>query len=426
MVPEDPQVVRAGVIERARALGALIDVDATRAPGRAGAFIAKDNIDVAGFVTSGGTQAFAAHRPAASAGAVLRLVAAGHSCIGKANLHELALGITSNNAFTGPVRNPYDPSRIAGGSSGGSAVAVALGLVPFSLCTDTGGSARIPAALCGVVGYRPTLGRYPLDGLLTLSPSRDTPGLIARDVAEILRVDACLAPEDAGVAAVDLAQVRIGLPQGPWADDVEPAIAAARTRVVGALAAAGVVPVPVDLAPLVALDDRCGFAIAMYETIASWRGHVATRLGLGFEDWLGSIASPDVRELMRAFSGDAAVPRAVYEHARDADAPALRRAYAELFARERLDALLVPTTPLTAAPIGADEHVSLNGRDAPTFPTYTRTTRPDSMAGLPSISLPAGHDASGLPLGLMLVGRAGADRALLGLARVVEPLFAVA
>jgi mandelamide amidase len=411
-------------MEKARALGALVALDPEWSPDTAGAFLVKDNIDVAGFATTAGTPAFAGHRPQSTASVVQQLLAAGHVCVGKTNLHELALGITGNNAWSGPVRNPCDPSRIAGGSSSGSAVAVALGLVPFSLCTDTGGSARIPAALCGVVGYRPTLGRYPGDGLLMLSPSRDTAGLIARDVAEVMCVDACLVPGDAGNPGVDLHRLRLGLPQGTWAEDVEPAIAAARARIVGALSAAGVTLVPVDLDTIVALDESCGFTVAMYETVESWRSHVAVRLGIDFGEWLGSIASPDVRDMMLAFTGDGAVPRSVYEQARDEGAPALRKAYAALFSRERLDALLAPTVPLTAAPIGADQCVILNGRELPTFPTYTRMTRPDSMAGLPSISLPAGHDERGLPIGFMLTGRPNADRQLLALARAVEPLFA--
>lgn len=149
----------------------------------------------------------------ADAGVVSILRDAGVVVLGKTNMHELAFGITSNNPTYGPVRNPFDPQRIAVGSSGGSAVSVATGGVPFALGTDTGGSITIPAAFCGVVGFRPTTGRYPGDGLVKLSHSRDTVGIHAHTVADVALVDAIIAHRSAGPFAspVDVAGLRIGI-----------------------------------------------------------------------------------------------------------------------------------------------------------------------------------------------------------------------
>ena len=136
----------------------------------------KDNIHVATFPNTAGTGAMQGFRPSAHAPIVQRLVNAGALVLGKTNLHELGLGVTSNNPVFGPVRNPYDPSRIAGGSSGGTASAVAAGLSPAGLGTDTGGSLRIPAALCGIAALRPTVGRYSQAGITPISRTRDTAG----------------------------------------------------------------------------------------------------------------------------------------------------------------------------------------------------------------------------------------------------------
>lgn len=173
-------------------------------------FAVKDNVDTVDLPTTAGTPALAESRPERNHPAVQRLLNAGAVMIGKTNMYELAFGITSNNGWAGPVRNPRDPSRSAGGSSAGSAVAVATDVVPFALATDTGGSATIPAAWCGVVGYRPTTGRYGAGHMVPLSATRDTVGLIARDVATVQCVDRVLVPDAEPVTEV--APIRLGLP----------------------------------------------------------------------------------------------------------------------------------------------------------------------------------------------------------------------
>ena len=163
----------------------------------------KDNIDCAGMPTAAGTAALRDAVPRADAPVVARVIDAGALAAGKANMHELAFGCTNDNGFFGPARNAYDPSRIPGGSSGGSAVLVASGAVPAALGTDTGGSVRIPAALCGLVGFRPTHGRYPSGGVVPISPTRDTVGPIARTVADVMLLDEILSGNGTALPAVD-------------------------------------------------------------------------------------------------------------------------------------------------------------------------------------------------------------------------------
>jgi mandelamide amidase len=159
----------------------------------------KDNIDVLPFPTTGASPALLDHMPRVDAPVVTRLRTAGAVIIGKTSLHELAFGITSNNAHFGAMPNPFDATRVPGGSSGGSALVLARGVVPLALGSDTGGSARIPAAFCNVVGLRPTTGRYPGEGVLNLSPTRDTIGPMATTIQDVAALDAVISGETAHV-----------------------------------------------------------------------------------------------------------------------------------------------------------------------------------------------------------------------------------
>ncbi|WP_454851318.1 amidase family protein [Promicromonospora soli] len=181
-------------------------------------FAVKDNIDVAGTPTTAGSPLLAHGAPSIDAGIVSMLREAGAELIGKTNMHELAFGITSNNAHFGPVRNPLDPARTAGGSSGGSAAAVALGIVPFSIGTDTGASVTVPASFCGVVGFRPSTGRYPGDGIVNLSWTRDTAGLHTRSVQDARIVDRAITRSALRESGGRLGGVRIGVLSNRFAD----------------------------------------------------------------------------------------------------------------------------------------------------------------------------------------------------------------
>jgi mandelamide amidase len=386
-------------------------------------FVVKDCIATRDHPLTGGTPALAAHRPGVDAGAVARLRAAGATVLGTTNLHELCFGITGNNAHTGPTRNPSDRSRVAGGSSSGTAAAVAAGVVAFGLAADTGGSARIPASFCGVVGFRPTTGRYPADGLLALSTTRDTVGVIGATVDDVAVVDEVLAgevppprPGPGGVAGL-----RLGVPRAlaePADPEVEAVVGAALAR----LEAAGAEVVALELHELVELDERAGLPIVLYETEHIWRRLARELLDTTLEDLAGTIASEDVRDVFSLVVSEDRVPPAAYREAMTVVRPALQDAYRRALAG--VDALVFPTVPVLAPLIGEDRTTRMGDATVPTFATCIRNTSPASVAGVPSLSLPAGRSRSGLPVGLSLEGAAGADAALLGLSAAVEAVLA--
>jgi mandelamide amidase len=387
----------------------------------------KDNLDTREFPTSGGTPALRESRPQRDQHAVERLRAAGAAVVGKTNLHELALGITSNNGAFGPVRNPHDPSRSAGGSSGGSAVAVATGVVPIALGTDTGGSVRVPAAHCGVVGWRPTVGRWGTGRTVPISSTRDTAGILATRVSDVILVDELVTGQPA--ATVDDRPVRLGVPRIGFYDDLHPEVAATVARALDRLADAGVVLVEVDVAGAHALDAECGFPIVFFEIARELPAYLASLPGpesrLTFGDVLAQVASPDVRGGLELAAGGSVTDEvyrqslAVRDRLRAAYAAALRPSDGE-----PLDGLVYPTVPLPAPPVGDDDTTELNGRQVPVFLTTIRNTGPGSTAGMPAISLPAGTTATGLPIGISLEALPGGDRALLATAGRVEAALA--
>ena len=233
--------------------------------------VVKDNINTSDLPTTGGTPALRDVQPTANAPTLQRLLDAGAIVLGKANMHELAFGTTSTNfaSFAGAVHNPYDRSRVPGGSSGGTAAAIAACIAPAGLGTDTGGSVRIPAALCGIAGLRPTVGnggaqrRYDGSGVLPISHTRDTIGPMVRTVTDVALLDAVMS----GVPVptpIPLAGLRIGVPASFWigADmQVASVMTAARTR----LQSAGVVFVDVDMAGLSDLTSKASFQIVLHE-----------------------------------------------------------------------------------------------------------------------------------------------------------------
>ncbi|SCX39752.1 mandelamide amidase [Klenkia marina] len=385
----------------------------------------KDNVDVLDLPTSAGTPALHGSRPGRDHHAVARLRAAGASVVGKTNLHELAFGITSNNSAYGPVRNPHDPTRSAGGSSGGSAVAVATGVVPVALGTDTGGSMRVPAAHCGVVGYRPTTGRWGgHDGVVGISSTRDTVGALASTVADVVLLDQLVA--GAGPATVPHARMlRLGVPLPGFFDGLAKDVADAVGRALDTLADAGVDLVEVDVVAAHELDARCGFPIVFHEVLRTLPAYLGSLPGgPSFDELVAGVASPDVRGALEHAIGDP-VPGSVYAECLELREQ-LRAAYAavhELPGGGRLDALVYPTTPLTAPPLGDDVTTDLDGEQVPVFGTTIQNTGPGSTAGMPAISLPCGTTPAGLPVGLSLETVPDADPHLLAVARRVEQLL---
>ncbi|MEO0997612.1 MAG: indoleacetamide hydrolase [Pseudomonadota bacterium] len=386
--------------------------------------VIKDNIHVAGLPNTAGTPGLEGFVPGETNRSVGALQRAGAIVLGKTNLHELAFGITSNNAAFGAVGNPRDPSRFAGGSSGGTAAAIAAGLAPAGLGTDTGGSVRIPAALTGIVGFRPSPGRYPTEAVTPISATRDTVGGMGRRVADIVLLDRVISGEDVETGRLpEPDALRLGICRDYYFANLETETAAQIDRALERLQAAGVTLVNVEY-PELAKRVEAGFPIALYEArrdLARYLDEFET--GIDLPALAARTASPDVAGVFAAVVDENAIPEAAYRAAL-ADIAAMRSEFQSLFDTNDLDALVLPTTPLTARPIdGSLETVELNGRQVPTFPTYIRNTDPASLAGLPGISIPAGDAANGLPVGLELDGAPDSDRQLLRVALAIENLL---
>jgi mandelamide amidase len=387
--------------------------------------VVKDNIASAGLPTTGGTPALKTWVPAADAPVLAKLRDAGAILLGKTNLHELAFGITSNNAEFGAVANAYDPSRFAGGSSGGTGAAIGARLAPAGLGTDTGGSVRIPAALNGVAGLRPTTGRYPAGGIIPISSTRDTPGPIATTVADLALLDTVITGAQNEVSPADLSVVRLGVPS-ILTENLSPETDRLFRTTLETLEKSGVTLVDVDVSTELDLAGKAGFPIALWEVkrdLAAFLDQHET--GLTLDDIAASVASPDVKFVFENLVlGNQAIPDEVYRMAVNDLRPLVQSGYADVFVTNRLDAIVFPTTPLEAQAIaGSDQTVSLNGEDVPTFQTFIRNTDPGSIAGIPGLSLPIGVTSEGFPVGLELDGPAFSDRHLLSLGLAIESVL---
>lgn len=420
------------MIEEHSAYNAFISVDRNMESANAGdkqaleglVLCIKDNIHVAGLPNTAGTPALRNFVPAEDAGVTSRLKAAGALIIGKNNLHELAYGITSNNAAFGAVHNARKFDYMAGGSSGGTASAVALGLADAGIGTDTGGSVRIPAALNGLVGFRPTTGRYPNSGMTMISNTRDTAGPITRTVADAALLDAVLAADSTAFQPAKLQGLRLGVPRGYFYEQLDGDIETAMNAALQRLAEAGVELVEEDLTEVPELNEKVGFPIVLYETSQLLPQYLLENTpDISPQQLVEAIASPDVRQLVGdALSG--AIAEQDYLQARDVHRPLLQQAYADYFSEHAVEAVVFPTTALLARKLQADMNtVEFAGEQVPTFPAYIRNTDPASNAGIPGISLPAGQSSDGLPIGLELDGPAGSDRRLLAIAAAVEALL---
>jgi aspartyl-tRNA(Asn)/glutamyl-tRNA(Gln) amidotransferase subunit A len=342
----------------------------------------KDLIDVAGTVTTAGGVILPDVPAKKDAPVIERIRRAGCVIVGKTNLHEFAYGVTSVNPHHGTVRNPRDPSRVAGGSSGGSAVAVAAGMCDWAIGTDTGGSIRIPASLCGVTGFKPALGSIDMTGVIPLSRSLDTMGPMAPDVSGVARAFEMMG---GGPVSFDrLEKPRLGVPAG-WVADLD-----AETEAAWRLVATGLLEVQfVEREPLF----RVGLSILLVEAAAYHRGWVSKS-----PEKYGA----DVLHHLERGLGILAVDFA------DAQVALARLREEAMRAMDGLDALVLPATAIVAPPVEAGSEVR---------EPLARFTRPFNATGQPVVTLPA--PSSGLPVGIQVAGRdnAGTLRAAMWLER---------
>lgn len=383
-------------------------------------FVAKDNINTNSLPTSGGTLALKNHIPEANAPVIDALIKEGAILIGKAGMHELAFGITSNNAAMGAIHNPHDTTRIPGGSSGGTAAAVASGIVPFGLGTDTGGSCRIPAALCGVVGFRPSTSRYSSEGIIPISHTRDTAGPIAHTVEDIILLDSILAQDAQPIPEYQPSNIRLGVDRTVLCADLSSEVKECFEARLVKLQNAGIEIVEIDLTAIWEHNAAFSFTVVLYEVMRDLPAYLKQYApSISFQEVLDNIQSPDVLGALQSQLGEGAVAEAVYQEALHYHRPKMAEIYEE--ATKNVDAIIFPTTPLQATKIGEDETVSLNGVAVPTFPTFIRNTDLGSNLGVPGISLPAYIE--GLPIGIEIDGKAGQDEELLAMAKIIAPIL---
>jgi len=366
----------------------------------------KDLIDEAGVVTTAGSKVLGNRRAERDAAVIARLRAAGAIVIGRTNLHEFALGTTSEESAFGSVHHPRDPARSAGGSSGGSAAAVALGMGLASVGTDTGGSVRIPAAACGVVGLKAGAGEVPVDGVIPLSRSLDHVGPLTRTVEDAATMYAVMAGLDVvPLKPVTLVGLRIAWLDGYFAHPLEPEVRAAVEAAATRLANEGVDIRRTTLPGADAIATT--YVNIVLPEAAHW--HAA------YLDSHAADYTPAVRHRMLLGRSVAAVE---YLEAQ-ATRTVLTAAVDGLL--QTADVLMLPTLPLLAPLLGA-ELVTLEGGTTP-MPVRSamlKHTQPFNLTGHPAISLPA--SAPGLPVGLQLVGRRGETRRLLDIAAGLEHL----
>ncbi|MSW96751.1 MAG: indole acetimide hydrolase [Actinobacteria bacterium] len=391
-------------------------------------FGVKDNVAVAGMPMTCGTPAFRGYVPEAEGAMIASVRAAGADCLGKVGLHELGFGTTSNNGMMGPVRNPNDTSRVPGGSSGGSAAAVAAGLVAFAIGNDTGGSMRIPGAYCGVVGMRPTTHRYPAGGAIMLSNSRDTCGVFANSVADVALVDGIITA-DTELPKIAASELRLGVPRKDFWQMLQPEVAAACEAALQKLAAAGATVIETEVTingvGVHELAEKGAFPMVAYETMHNMPTFIAglpePYRSLTVADVAEQTASPDVHAIMEHMVSQP-IPRDVYEQTVQMRHDMLA-AYADALHRDNLHALVYPTVPMVAPEIG-QEIVVLDGVDWPVFQASIRNTDPGSMAGQPAITVPVPVAKGALPVGLGIECAVDADRLMLGVAAAIEACLA--
>ncbi|SIT00994.1 amidase [Alicyclobacillus vulcanalis] len=366
----------------------------------------KDLIDTSFLPTTYGHGRLREHVPNRTALCVTRLQQAHALIIGKAHLHEFAFGVTNENPHFGPARNPRDPERITGGSSGGSAASVAGGMVQASVGTDTGGSVRIPAALTGCVGFKPSHGVIPTDGVLPLAPTLDHVGSLAHSV------------EDAALVAAIMA----GLPPDAWLS-LPPLCGRLRAAVVPSLVSRFASPeVSSWFEALVrVLAERGTFEIAGTfelhpDEIAMHQGNIiGAEAYATHRSWLQTHRAAYGEDVRERLEDGARVDTASY-----AESLRFRTKFrnAVLEAFTQFDCILLPTTPIPAPRIG-ESTVTIRGETCAIRPLLTRFTNPWNLSGAPAISIPAGQVA-GLPMGLQIVGKPGGDAELIRVARRIE------
>jgi len=386
----------------------------------------KDSINTRSLPTTSGTPALRNFRPAKDAPVARSLFDAGAILLGKTNLHELSFGWTTNNLAYGPTRNPYDTNRIPGGSSGGTAVAIATSMAPVGLAEDTCGSIRVPAAFCGIKGFRPSTFRWSTAGVMPLTSVFDTVGPHARSVGDLALVDSVVTGDMKAITAPSLKGIRLGVIRDYFYADLDPEVERVTEDALRLLRSAGVVLVEGSIPGLVENWQVATFPIFQHETrlaISEYLKDYDT--GVTWEELLEK-ASDDIKQSFGLFvveGGKFRSTKAVYEESRRTHRPALQNAFRRYFRESGVSAIVHPTVMVPPPRIGQEGDIEVSGKSIPFYVAMSRNIAPGSTVGIPGLVLPAGSTTEGLPVGLEFDAPVGRDRDLLALGLALETVL---
>ncbi|MCU1315164.1 MAG: hypothetical protein JWN63_486 [Candidatus Acidoferrum typicum] len=375
----------------------------------------KDNIYTEGIRTTAGSEILKDFIPQHDAQVVVLLKEAGAVILGKTNMHEFAYGVTSNNPHFGPVRNPWDPARIPGGSSGGSAAAVAAGICCGSIATDTGGSIRIPASLCGVTGLKPSWGRISCEGIIPLSPAFDCAGPLARTVGDVAALTGVLYSRVGrepnmtrpSTLRAGARKFCLGIPRQLFFDALSPEVRNAFDPALRDLCRAAMTAKDISI-PLLDETEDAGNHIA-------WTEAALYHQQQGYFPARSAEYGDDVRSRLEMGSK---VPAVDYLRALEIQKQFFQQLHLAL-AEADVDAIVFPSTPIEA-PLLSQETIRIGAHEYATRALLLRHNRPANLAGVPAVSVPCGFTSSGLPIGLQIMAGVSREPILLRIARIFE------
>jgi indoleacetamide hydrolase len=420
-------------IDEHAVLAAAREADKARAAGSSAPFLGvpigvKDSYATRGLRTTLGVGTLGSFVPAEDADVVGAIKDAGGIVFGKNNLVEMSFGLTGDNSRYGQVKNPYGHDHVPGGSSSGSAAAVAARIVPAALGGDTVGSIRVPASLCGVVGFKPTTGRWPGGGVAPISHTLDTTGVLARSVEDCALIDQVAALGETAPSAdrSDLKGARFAYAPGQYMKSIGPETEAHFKDALLRLRDAGADVVEIDLGEdFSPLADRLTWNLFFRETMEAVSEFLRRNdFPVSFDEIYNEL-KPELKEVWSQLvlpSGPGFISQEAYAATLSVDRPELQRRLARVFTHSGFDALLFPTTPCAAPLIEHRSRFTVAGEEVSEL-FLAKNTVPTSGAGLPGISIPVGLTGHGLPVGIEIDGAHGQDRKLLDLARRAESVF---
>ena len=385
----------------------------------------KDSVNTKAMPTTGGTPALRHFQPKQDAPIVRSLLDAGAIVMGKTNLHELSFGWTSNNQAFGAVHNPYDVRHVPGGSSGGTAAAIAARMAPLGIAEDTEGSIRVPAAMCGIAGFRPTTGRYVTTDVVPITPLFDQVGPHARSVGDLALFDSVATGDWSPLTATELNGIKLGVARGYWFGGLDADVERGTNEALNRLEAAGVQLVEADVPDLARLVNLTTIPVQSHDFRFQMKKYLEEYgAGVSFEQVIAQ-ASPNVQQDLHDVlpGGKYFVEDKAYDVVCKQHLPRLKETYRQYFARTGVAAIVFPATMIPAPLIGEDVEVSINGKKVPFETAVSRNIAPGSTAGVPGLVLPAGLSAAGLPIALEFDGPAGNDRSVLSLGLSLERLL---